>query len=141
MKVFINEDALLAIADKKRSTHIAMTDEFQMFLQGGHRFYTTNVVVGNVLSEIKKDQGTARAEKFYSILEEAWLGTYLHILWIGRRTFKDAVRLFKKFPDSTLSLYDCANVVLMNRRNIRFILTINSAYDKMGFKTVPEVEG
>lgn len=140
MRIFVDQSAWLAVADKNDPLHRAFQTELKDYLQGGHRFYTTNVVIGNVVSELKQKQGTQLANRFYSIIEEAWLGTYLHILWIGRRTFKDAVRLFKKFPDSQLSLFDCANVVLMNRRNIRFILTVNSAYNQMGFKIVPQME-
>ena len=96
------------------------------------------MIVGNVISHIKETQGGVRANKFYDILEEAWLGTHLHFLWIGRRTQRAAVKLFKKFPEEKLSLFDAANIVLMNRRNIRFIMTTNSAYSKMGFKMIPE---
>ncbi|GAB4375921.1 MAG: hypothetical protein Kow0042_21740 [Calditrichia bacterium] len=141
MKIFVDEPAWLAIVQKEHPLHQIMKEELQKYLQGGHRFYTTNVVVGDVMSRLKQEVSTESSMTFYSIIEEAWLGAYLHILWIGRRTFKDAVRLFNKFPDSRLSLFDCANIVLMNRRNIRFILTSNPAYGNMGFKIVPESEG
>lgn len=141
MKIFIDEMAWLAIADKKHPHHQLITTDFQRQLDEGHRLYTTNIVVGNVISRIKQTDGAGQANRFYDILEDAWFGTHLHVLWIGRRTQKDAIKLFKKFPDSNLSLFDCANVVLMNRRNIRFIMTENTAYSKMGFKIIPEITG
>ncbi len=138
MKIFIDEMAWLAMTDVGNPLHQPIKEQLLHYLNGGESFYTTNIIIGNVVSRLKQELGATKANRFYDILEEAWLGTHLHVLWIGRRTQKDAVKLFKKFPDSQLSLFDCANVVLMNRRNIRFILTTNSAYSKMGFKLMPE---
>jgi predicted nucleic acid-binding protein len=138
MKIFIDEIAWLALADESHESHAQIKDQFKYYLDGGHSFYTTNIIVGNVISLIKENFESDKAIKFSEILEEAWLGTHLHYLWIGRRTQKDAIRLFKKFPDIALTVFDFANVVLMNRRNIRFILTTNAAYSTMGFKIVPE---
>jgi len=137
MKIFVDEGAWLALTDKAHPLHQPTKEIFMEFLSVGHRFYTTNVIIGNTLSNIRKNQGAVRANRFYEIMEEAWLSTHLHILWIGRRTQKDAVRLFKKFPEMELTLFDCANIVLMNRRNIRFIMSDNSVYEQMGFKVVP----
>lgn len=139
MKIFLDEIAWITLSDKKLELYNSMKEQFQYYLDGGHSFYTTNVIAANVISQIKEKQGVQRASNFYQILEEAWLGTHLHFLWIGRRTQRDAVKLFKKFPDYQLSLFDFANVVLMNRRNIRFIMTTNETYGKMGFKVVPEI--
>jgi predicted nucleic acid-binding protein len=138
MRIFVDRIAWIALADKEDPNHSIFKEQLKYYLDGGHNFYTTNVIVGNVISHVKETQGWVRANKFYDILEEAWLGTHLHFLWIGRRTQRDAVKLFKKFPEEKLSLFDAANIVLMNRRNIRFIMTTNSAYSKMGFKMIPE---
>ena len=138
MRIFVDRIAWIALADKEDPNHSIFKEQLKYYLDGGHNFYTTNVIVGNVISHVKETQGGVRANKFYDILEEAWLGTHLHFLWIGRRTQRDAVKLFKKFPEEKLSLFDAANIVLMNRRNIRFIMTTNSAYSKMGFKMIPE---
>ncbi len=138
MKIFIDEVGWLAIADPQHPLHENVREQFRYYLDGGHSFYTTNVIVGNVISQIKSRAGSGRAMRFSEIIEEAWLGTHLHFLWIGRRTQRDAIKLFKKFPEYQLSIFDYANVVLMNRRNIRFIMTTSTAYSKMGFKIVPE---
>lgn len=138
MKIFMDEIAWLILSDKQNPNHAGMKEQFKYHLDAGHSFYTTNIIVGNVISKIKMNRDSVQAIKYSEILEEAWLGTHLRYLWIGRRTQKDALRLFKKFPDISLSLFDLANVVLMNRRNIRFIMTTNHAYSKMGFKIVPE---
>jgi len=139
MRIFVDRIAWIALADKDDPNHSIFQEQFKYYLDGGHNFYTTNIIVGNVISHIKEAQGAAKANKFYDILEEAWLGTHLHFLWIGRRTQRDAVKLFKKFPEEKLLLFDCANIVLMNRRNIRFIMTTNKVYSKMGFKLIPEI--
>jgi predicted nucleic acid-binding protein len=138
MKIFIDEIAWLILGNKSHPLHHKFIEQFRDYLDGGDGFYTTNIIFGNVISQLKNQQGVSKALKFSEILEEAWLGTHLHFLWIGRRTQRDALKLFKKFPEEQLSIFDFANVVLMNRRNIRFILTTNLGYSKMGFKIVPE---
>jgi len=139
MKIFVDYIALLVLANRSDPYYTKFKDQLKYYLDGGHSFYTTNIIVSNVISKIKESFGSDKASKFYEILEEAWLGTHLHFLWIGRRTQKDAMKLFKKFPENNMSLFDFANVVLMNRRNIRFIMTTNSEYGKMGFKVVPDL--
>ncbi len=138
MKIFVDYVAWLALANQSDPYYNKFKDQLKYYLDGGHSFYTTNIIVSNVISKIKESFGSDKASKFYEIVEEAWLGTHLHFLWIGRRTQKDAMKLFKKFPENNMSLFDFANVVLMNRRNIRFIMTTNSEYGKMGFKVVPD---
>ncbi len=138
MKIFIDEQAWLALVIQNHPFHSLFKAKFQHLLEGGYRFYTTNVIIGNVVSELKKKLGPDKSIEFYNIIEEAWLGNHLLILWLGRRTMKDAFKLFKRFPESRLSVFDCANIMLMNRRNIRFILTSNVAYSEMGFKVVPD---
>lgn len=137
MKIFIDAVAWLALADSQHEIHHQIKEQFKYYLDGGHGFYTTNIIVGNVISQIKREQGAQIASRFSEIMEEAWLGTHLRYFWIGRRTQRDALRLFRKSSDSGLTLFDCANIVLMNRRNIRFIMTTNTGYSQMGFKIVP----
>jgi len=139
MKIFINEDAWLILVEKSHPLHQLFTDQFKSYLDDGDSFYTTNIIFGDVISQLKIRQGASKALKFTEILEEAWLGTHLRFLWIGRRTQRDALKLFKKFSEEPLSLFDFANVVLMNRRNIRFIMTTNQGYSKLGFKITPEM--
>ena len=137
MKIFIDEMAWLALANPSHELHHQIKEQVKYYLDGGHNFYTTNIIVGNVISKIKLEQGHQKAIKYSDILEEAWLGNHLHYLWIGRRTQRDANKLFRRLTDSKLTVFDCANIVLMNRRNIRFIMTSNLAYNQMGFKILP----
>ena len=138
MKIFIDEQAWLALVDDNQKYGLQFRNEFEDFLKGPNNFYTTNIIIGNVVSQIKRNLGAPNALKFYNIIEEAWLANHLHVLWIGRRTMKVAIKLFKKFTEADVNLFDCANIVLMNIRNIRFILTLNKIYSDMGFKVVPE---
>ncbi len=140
MKVFIDETGWLALLEASHPEHPVVQKTFKELLEGNHRFYTTNVVIGNVVAQLKAQRGAQEALRFYEIIEEAWLGTYLHVLWIGRRTFRDALKLFAKYPKSVFTVFEFANVLLMNRRNIRFVLTTKFEYDEFGFKIIPERE-
>jgi predicted nucleic acid-binding protein len=137
MKTFIHTSAWLAIVNRNDPEHAAFTEEFQRVLEEGDRLYTTNVAIGQVLSELKHVD-LQKAFRFHEIVEEAWFGTHLHILWIGRKTQWDALKMWKRFPNLKLDVFDFASVILMNRRNIRQILTRNRDFYELGFKILPE---
>lgn len=138
MKIFIDKGAWLALSTSGDSDHAKFRDAFKNLLEEGHRFYTTNVVIGEVLDELKKRVGSDKAHHLYEIIEEAWFGTHLHILWIGRKTQWDAIKMWKRSPDSSLSVFDFASIILMNRRNIRVIMAKNMEFSEFGFKIIPE---
>ncbi len=137
MKTFIDTSAWLAIVNKNDPAHSQFTGEFQRLLEEGDRLYTTNVAIGQVLSELS-NLDREKAFRFHEIVEEAWFGTHLHIMWIGRKTQWDALKMWRRFAHLKLDVFDFASVILMNRRNIRQILTRNKDFYELGFKILPE---
>ncbi|NIW78602.1 MAG: hypothetical protein GWN16_03685 [Calditrichae bacterium] len=91
------------------------------------------------LSEIKKKLGDNIAGKFHETIEEAYTGTHLKILWIGRRTQKEAVRQMRRNATISLHVYDFASFVLMNKRRIHSILTTKSGFNELGLKVIPQL--
>ncbi len=131
-KIFVDETAWLAIIDPRSPHHPALADRFRFALDNGEKLFTTNVALANAVSEIRRRFGIETAVRFQSIVDEAYLGTYLRILWIGRRTQKDAFRLMRKHPELDLHLYDFASILLMDRRSIHHILTTKEDFQKIG---------
>lgn len=139
MKIFIDETAWVNILNPNSPYYDKFIEEFNQALNNRDRLFTHNIAVGLALSELKSVLGTTVALKFNEVIEEAYTGTYLSILWIGRRTQKEAVRLLRKNPEMLLDLYDFAAFIFMKRRRIQNIMTTKTAYDRLGFKVIPEL--
>ena len=78
------------------------------------------------------------ANKFYGIIDAAYTGAHLSILWIGRRSQKEAVWLMRKHSDIDLDLYDFACLIMMRRRRIRTIMSTKPQYKQLQLNVIPE---
>jgi predicted nucleic acid-binding protein len=137
MKIFVDETAWISLLNPKTPYHQQIKREFERALKNEDRIFTHNIAVGIALSTIKNEMGTERAGRFNEILEDAYQGAYLHILWIGRRSQKEAGRLFRKEAGVSLGLYDFAASIFMKRRRIGSIITTKSEFTKLGFTVIP----
>lgn len=137
-KMFIDETAWYAIMDKKSDRHTEITEQFEFSLNEGTKFFTSNIAVGNTVNRIKENMSADLSLKFNEIMDEAHLGNHLRILWIGRRTQKEAMRLMRKHPQIALQMYDFAHAVLMERRRISTVMTERSGFKKLGYTVLPE---
>jgi predicted nucleic acid-binding protein len=138
-KIFIDESAWYAIIDDKVSSHNQITENFNSALKEGTKFFTSNIATGNAITRIKLNLSTEISLQFNEILEDSHLGNYLRIMWIGRRTQKEAIRLMRKHTQLPLQLYDFAHVVLMERRRINTILSEQAEFKKLGLRVLPEI--
>ena len=84
-------------------------------------------------------EGAASANRFMETVEEAHAGTHLSIYWVGRRTQREGQRLFKKYPDLQLSLFDFTSYAVITRRRIHTILTTRRDFEKLGLKILPDL--
>lgn len=137
-KIFIDETAWYAIMDGNASSHKGITEMFNLALEEETKFFTSNIAVGNTISRIKDNLNADSSLKFNEIIEDAHIGNFLRVLWIGRRTQKEAIRLMRKHSQISLQLYDFANAVLMERRGINTILSDQNEFKKLGYRVLPE---
>lgn len=138
MKLFLDETAWTQIIDKSGQYHSEVFEKFAAALKKGDHLFTHNIAVGLALTQLREEHGLLMANKFNEIIDEAHKGTYLNILWVGRRTQKDAGRSMRSNPEIELSIFDFAAYNLMKRRRIHRILTTKNAFKKLGFEVIPE---
>ena len=138
MKTFVDQSAWIALVNPQTPVEIRVAKEFERALSEGDRLFTHNIAIGNAMSEIKKQNGAIVSNKFYEIVDAAYSGAHLSMLWIGRRTQKEAVWLMKKHSSLDLDLYDYACFILMRRRRLRTILTSKPDYKQLQLSVIPE---
>ena len=139
-KLFLDETSWYAIVDPNASNHQFFVGTFQSELKEETKFFTSNIAVANTISKIKNNLSTELSLKFNEILDDAHLGNHLRIMWIGRRTQKEALRWMRKHPQLSLHLYDFAHAVLMERRRINTILSQQIEFKKLGYKVISAIE-
>lgn len=137
-KIFIDETAWYSIMDSSASSHNNITEKFNLALEEGTKFFTSNIAVGNTITRVKENLSAETSLKFNEIIEDAHMGNYLRVMWIGRRTQKEAIRLMRKNSQIPLQLYDFANAVLMERRGINTILSERTEFKNLGYRVLSE---
>ena len=134
MRLFIDEQGWVAIVTQPESP---IRRFFKEALNNGYKLYSSNIAVGNAAAEIKAQLGADAALEFLKTIEEAYITLNVRVLWIGRRTQRDALRLFEKYRDLPLTYFDFAHIILMQRRTINAILTSNTGFEKLGLTVLP----
>ena len=134
MRLFIDDTGWNAIVTEPHSN---IRQFFEEALNNGYKLYSSNIAVGNATTDIQKKLGAEAALEFLRTIEDAYITLNLRVLWIGRRTQRDALRLFEKHRDIPLRYFDFAHVILMQRRNIHAILSTNSTFEKLGITVLP----
>ncbi len=137
MKIFIDDTGWVQLINPAAEHHDVFEEAFQQMLNQGDSFFTHNISIGMAFDTLKNNLNLSVAFKFYETIEEAYTGTHLHILWVGRKTQREAVRLMRKHPELDLNLYDYAAYMFMNRRRIRNIFTTKASFQELGLKVLP----
>lgn len=137
-KIFIDDTGWFAIMDNKARNHAFFAEELQFALNSETKLFTSNISIGNTISRIRSELSIELSIKYNEIVEDAHLGNHLRILWIGRRTQKEAVRFMRKHPNLSLHLYDFAHAVLMEKRRINTLLSDRIEFKKLGYTILPE---
>lgn len=140
MKLFIDASGWVQLMNPAAPFHEQLVEQFSSSLNNNDKIFTHNIAVGIALSDIRRMVGAPIAKKFSTTIEEAYTGTYLSILWIGRRTQKEAIRLMRQHMDLDLDVYDFASYVLMQRRRINSVMTTRADYRSLGLRVIPERE-
>lgn len=139
MRLFIDDSAWLHLLNPKAAYHPEITATFNTALKNNHKLFTHNTAVGAALSNIKNTLGSSVANQFSLTIEEAYTGNHLTILWVGRRTQKEAIRLLREHSELTLDVYDFAAYLLMKRKRINTILSTKPAYKSLGLRVIPDI--
>lgn len=138
MRLFVDESAWYALAVSNHPQHEAMRNIFEEALNDNTRMLTHNIAIANAISNIRKEIGHAEATRFTEIIEEAHAGAHLSVNWIGRRTQREAMRLFKKHSEVALTIFDFASYAIILRRRVHTILTTQRNFEQLGLKVLPD---
>ena len=96
--------------------------------------YTSNYVVDEVLTLLKRRCGVEVAVSFRDDLERSGL---VRILWVERADEGKAWNLFRTHLDKGYSFTDCTSFALMESYSIRNVFCFDNHFRQFGLNTFP----
>ena len=129
IRVFVDTSAFLAIENKRDTHHAEAIDFRSNLLKQGHRLATSDYVLDESLTIIRKRTGHVVAVAFGEDLQASSL---VQIVQIDPELFQDAWRIFKKFKEQEFSFTDCTSFAVMKALRIDRVFTFDSDFKTFG---------
>src|SRR3989344_2037412 len=131
--VFVDTGWFKGLVDKKDEHHIRARNIFKGFKKVRQRLVTTNFVIGEAFTLIRKSCGMYWARKFSQLLSNLNLVLEIEGVMVG-----DERRVWDWFWHDwrELSYTDCASFAVMERLGIKKVATFDEHFAAAGFEVV-----
>jgi len=132
--LFVDTAGWLACADAADHGHAGCCEARDTALEQGTLLITTDYVIDETLTLMRKRLGLRAAEKWWRQIENS---SRLRWEWIDIQRAEKARAIFFRHRDKDYSFTDCASFVVMQESRIRQALTTDSHFRQMGFHVLP----
>lgn len=136
--VFIDVSAWLAIVDAKNVHSEIAREYFTHLLSQSARPVTNNVVVDEVLQELKTKNDSQAAKRFLSVLDESALSVNLRVDWISRRIRRIALDNFFKSKNENLKIRHFYINESLKRKKADLIFSFDENLKYFDFPVMPQ---
>jgi predicted nucleic acid-binding protein len=133
--IFVDTSAWLALADAHDRDH-PPAREFGTRLARGEfgKQITTNYVLTETVTMLRRRLGLAAALRFHSSLEES---RAVQTFWIEPVHHREAIALMADHDDKQWSLTDCTSFVVMRGLGVADAFAFDRDYAQAGFQIHP----
>jgi uncharacterized protein len=132
--IFVDTSAWLALVDAHDRNHSSAVRVARRVARGEFgKQATTNYVLAESLTIIRRHLGTEAAVKFASSLETSG---EVRVFWIEPVHHREAVELMSKRPDKQWSMFDCTSFVVMRSLGMDSAFAYDDDFRQAGFATV-----
>lgn len=132
--LFVDTAGWMACADAADPEHRRSREARDAALRAGRILVTTDYVMDETLTLIRKRLGIGAAEAWWSQVEGT---SRLRWEWIGPERSEQARRKFFRFRDKDYSFTDCTSFVVMQELKLEESLTTDKHFRQMGFTMLP----
>ena len=136
-EVFVDTGAWVALQDPDDRWHRQAAAALEASLARGHALVTTNLVVGETYTFLRRTVGHEAAFRFIETLERSPRLTLVHV---DEEQERQAFALLRRYRDQAFSFVDGASFVVMRKRGIRRAFAFDSHFAAAGFVRVPQDE-
>ena len=133
--LFVDTAGWMACADEADPGHQRSVQARDAWLEAGGVLVTSDYVVDETLTLIRKRLGLASAELWWEQVDGS---ARLRWEWVGPARAEKARDLFFRYRDKDYSFTDCTSFVVMKELKLKQALTTDRHFAQMGFQTVPE---
>lgn len=133
-RLFVDTAGWMACADGADPAHRPACTARDTALEQGSILVTTDYVIDETLTLIRKRLGLGAAEAWWEQIEGS---SRLRWEWIGVTRAEKARRVFFRHRDKDYSFTDCTSLVVMQELKLRQALTTDKHFRQMGFQVLP----
>ena len=136
---FYDTWAYVALADRgERGAHAAASRANRLLLERDYRPVTTNYVIDEALTLLRRRLNHQAAIQFLDDLELGVEAGLIQLEWITPEREREARRLFRRYQDKpTLSMTDCTSFVMMKQLAIELAFTGDKHFERTDPKNFP----
>jgi len=136
--VFVDTTVWLAILDENNEYYKSARDFFERLLDQNSKLVTSNVVIDETLSSLKKQFGSDFTQKFLEIIDESVLSINLKVDWISRRIRRSALNNFLKSSANQLQLRHYYVNESLKRKKVDIVFSYDPNLRYFDFPVMPQ---
>ena len=133
-EVFVDTGAWVALQDPDDRWHREAAAALEASLARGQAPVTTNLVVGETYTYLRRTAGHQAAFRFVDTLDRSPRLTLVHV---DAEVERQAFALLRRYRDQSFSFVDGTSFVVMQQRRIRRALAFDAHFATAGFVRVP----
>jgi len=132
--LFVDTGGWVACIDQGDPRYAGATQARDAWLEQGGVLVTTDYVIDETLTLLRKRFGLTVAQAWWERVEGS---PRLRWEWVGMARAEKARDLFFRFRDKDYSFTDCTSFVVMKELKLKQALTADRHFTQMGFQVVP----
>lgn len=133
-EVFVDTSAWIAVSNLRDRYHASATVEYKRLISARCRFTTTNLVVAETYTLVRRSAGHARAIR---LLHSLHTSPRLHISYSDSGVESIATEILERHRDQDFSYTDAVSFAVMQQGSIRQAFTYDSHFAVMRFELLP----
>ncbi|HSK92290.1 MAG TPA: type II toxin-antitoxin system VapC family toxin [Euzebyales bacterium] len=137
-QVYVDSGALVALLRPSDRAHRRMLAHFQRLLERRDMLVTTDIVVAETATQLRRDPGLDRAVAFRDALAQSVRGGGIRILDSDDMLRQRAFAVMAAHPDIALSYGDCVAAALAGNKRVAAIVGLNPNLRRLGLVVEPD---
>jgi hypothetical protein len=133
-EVFVDSGAWIALSDTRDKYHEAAKGQFRTLVEERVSLFTTNLVIAEVYTIIRRTGGYDPAMRFLRSIRES---VRLKVIFSDRFLEDQAGEILRKYKDQDFSLVDAVSFALMQDLEIEEAFAFDRHFTIAGFRLIP----
>ncbi len=130
MTVFLDTNAIAALANKRDQSHLPVVQAFQSLVARNEPIVTTNFVLDETYTLVRRRVGHAAAVAIMRRVEQSAIKVF-HVSPVHETRAK---AIFIRYGDKHFSFTDCTSFAVIEQKRIPLVLTVDQDFRLYSFR-------